>query len=714
MIYIKHKYILNNLNCAHCAAKIENKIIKTDGFENVSLNFATKLLRFDSEKQDLVAEIQKICNSIEHGIVVSDDKYKTKSGCSFCHNHNKDSYEHSHKHIHEHLHEKQHINKEFILFLISIVFVAGAILLHFIQKNSITFWLEFAFSVIAALLSGWQMFLNGIKNIIKLKINEIVLTTIATIAAFCIGEFLEGAMIALLFAAGERIEDAAVDSARKSIKKVANILPDTAIVIKDDSQQEIPVENVDAGDIVFINPHSKIPVDGIVIDGFSSVNCSTLTGESVPQDVVVGTEVLSGCINGERPIKIRATKKFKESTATRIINLVEDAAANKGKKETLISRFAAIYTPVVIIIAIAIAALPPLFFGGDFSEWLYRALTILVASCPCAIVISVPLAYYSGIGAASRIGVLIKGGKFLEALAHADTFAFDKTGTITTGELIVSNIYAADGYSKEDVLNIAAACEKHSFHPIAETIKKSANNSDEYSFINYREIPGCGIYAENRDNKFACGSHRIVTGDIPNKLNDFDVFLTCNDKLIGAFELRDNARPEATGVIKKLKNLGIKKTLMLTGDSAKNSEGISKSLKIDTCISSLLPEGKLKVINKIKESNSTVCFVGDGINDAPVLAASDCGISMGLGSEAAIEASDAVLSSGDLKHLPDAIKVSRRTMNTVKTNIIFAILVKLTVIILAAFGLAQIWMSVASDTGVCVICVLYTIRLLKK
>lgn len=687
----KYTYTLENLNCAHCASKIESKIANTKGFENVSFNFATKILSFSSENSDSVLQIQQICDSIEDGVTVVDSK-KTN--------------------------EKQSgtISADTVMLIIAIVLGAAAFVLHLVLPENQTFStvILFALSVSATLLSGYKIFIKGIKNAVKLKIDETVLLAVAVVAAFCLGEFVEAAMVTILFSLGEFIEDIAVDASRRDIEKLAQIRPDTATIVKDGTETVVPAESVKAGSVITVKPYERLPLDGVVTSGKSTLDTSALTGESLPVDITVGSEVMSGAINGNGLIEIRTTKEYGNSTASRILQLVEDAAARKGQKEKLITRFASIYTPIVIIIAAAIAFIPPLLGLGEFTEWIYRALVCLVASCPCAIVISVPLSYYSGIGAASKIGVLIKGGKYIEALAKADTFVFDKTGTLTSGNLEVESITPFDGYSESEVLSLAAACEKHSVHPVATAIKKKAEGLDLPQLNDYSEAAGHGTSAVYNGKRLECGGIKILSDEQKSLAGNASVFVVYGGELIGALSVSDSVRAESQEVIAKLNKLGVKNTVMLTGDSKSNAKKVSDELGLDMCYSNLLPGDKLDKVEKFKTHSKAVCFVGDGINDAPVLSASDCGIAMGLGSEAAIEASDAVLSSGNLVKLPDAVKLSRSVMRTVKTNIIFALTVKAAVIILAAFGLASMWMSVIADTGVSVACVLYAARLLKS
>ena len=688
----KYTYTLENLNCAHCASKIESKIADTQGFENVSFNFATKILSFSSENPDSLLQIQQICDSIEDGVTVVDSSKKTK--------------------------EKQSgkINADTVMLIVAIVLGVAAFVLHLVLPENQTYStvILLILSVAATLLSGYKIFLKGIKNAVKLKIDETVLLAVAVVAAFCLGEFVEAAMVTILFSLGEFIEDIAVDASRRDIEKLAQIRPDTATIVNNGIETVVPAESVKTGSIITVKPYERLPLDGVVTKGKSTLDTSALTGESLPVDISVGSEVMSGAINGNGLIEIRTTKEYGNSTASRILQLVEDAAARKGQKEKLITRFASIYTPIVIIIAAAIAFIPPLLGLGEFSEWIYRALVCLVASCPCAIVISVPLSYYSGIGAASKIGVLIKGGKYIEALAKADSFVFDKTGTLTSGRLEVENIITFGTYGESEVLALAAACEKHSVHPVATAIKKKAENLKLPQLSDYSESAGHGTSAVYNGKKLECGGIKILSDEQKKLAGNASVFVVYDGELIGALSVSDTVRAESQEVISKLKKLGVKNTVMLTGDSKSNADKVSKKLGLDKCYSNLLPSDKLDKVEETKTQSKAVCFVGDGINDAPVLSASDCGIAMGLGSEAAIEASDAVLSSGNLVKLPDAIKLSRKVMRTVKTNIIFALTVKAAVIILAAFGIASMWMSVIADTGVSVACVLYAARLLKS
>lgn len=692
---------LQNLNCAHCAGKIEEKIASTDGYENVSFSFATKKLNISTEHKNIVAEIQAICDSIEDGVTVVDSNAVVQEVKAV-----------------ENKSEEKKTDISLILLVIAIVLGAGALAVELLAPESMqwSFWTQLALSFSAIVMAGYKTFIRGFKNIIKLRFDETALMSIAVIAAFCLGEFVEAAMVTLLFAIGEFIEDKAVDASRRDIEKLAQIRPDSATILINGAEQIVNAESVEIGSTVVVKPYERVPLDGVIIKGKTTLDTSALTGESLPIDACEGSEVLSGAINGNNLIHIKTTKEFGDSTATRILRLVEDAAAQKGNSEKLISRFASVYTPIVIAIAVIIAVVPPLLGLGAFSDWLYRALVCLVASCPCAIVISVPLAYYSGIGAASELGVLIKGGKYLEALAKADTFVFDKTGTLTTGKLSVNKVASlSDDFSSQQILALAGACEKYSAHPIAAAIREKADGIEIPELSDYSETAGYGTSAIYKGKKLECGGIKILSSEQKKSIaDDVSVFVVYDGKIIGAISVSDTLRSEAKGVVSDLHKLGVSNTVMLTGDSKKTAENVSKELGLSDYKAELLPADKLENLTQLKKNSKAVCFVGDGINDAPVLSASDCGIAMGLGSEAAIEASDTVLASGTLENLPKAIRLARRVISTVRTNIVFALAVKAAVIILAALGVAAMWMSVIADTGVSVICVLYAARLLRK
>lgn len=699
---MKYSFTLDNLNCANCAGKIEKKLAATDGYENVSFNFANKKLVLDSAKNVTAQDIQAVCDSIEDGVRVIDNNKKKsapkKSTVADDDNHG--------------------IKNELISIVTAAVLGLTAFALELTVFADSAFgtvgWIALlALSLIATVLSGWRTFLKGIKSVFRLRIDETTLLTIAVIAAFALGEFVEAAMVTILFAVGEIVEEKAVSASRNDIAKLAQIRPDNATVLINGKEVVKAAEEVKIGSTVVVKPHERVPLDGVISKGNTTLDASALTGESVPVDAEVGSEVMSGMINGNSLIEIKTTKKFGDSTAARIIRLVEDAAAAKGESEKLISRFAALYTPIIILISIIVAVVPPLLGLGSFEVWIYRALVCLVASCPCAIVISVPLSYYSGLGASSKISVLIKGGKYIEALARADAFVFDKTGTLTTGELTVNRVFAYGDYSSSDIIGLAASCERYSSHPVAMAIKAKAEDTDLPELTDYSEKAGHGVTAEYKGKKLICGGARILSEkqrELAEK--SASVYVIYDGELIGAISVSDTLRPEAKSVIAELRELGVKDSVMLTGDKEENAKMIAKELQLDSYSAELMPSDKLNRLADIKKTHSSVCFIGDGINDAPVLTASDCGFAMGFGSEAAIEAADAVLAGGNLKQLPSAIRIAKKVVATIKTNIVFALSVKAIVIILAVLGIAPMWLSVIADTGVSVMCVLYAARLL--
>lgn len=627
------------------------------------------------------------------------------------HNHRQETEsdnDHEHGHSHEHSHEKEKSDYKWLI--VSLILFAAGIIAGLFSGPVYALIPLYALSALAA---GHEIFLEGIKTIKNLHIDETTLLTIAVIAAFCIGEYPEAAIVTILFEIGEILEEKAVARSRKSIAKLSNIRPDRAVVIENGHEKSVDANKVIKGTEIIVKPHTRIPLDGVIIEGYTTLDSSAITGESVPVAGESGTEVLSGMLNGDGLIKVKTTKELSDSTASRILKLVEDAEKSKSNEEKFITRFAAVYTPIVLIVSFLIAVIP-IIFGGNPSTWIYRSLTCLVASCPCAIVISVPLAFYAGIGRASKNGVLIKGGKYVEAISKADCFAFDKTGTITTGKLTVSKVIShIENITEEQILAICAACEINSTHPMAKAILKAAQDKSLAlpDLENYKEKPGFGVYAEHGGNVLICGGKRIL-GEHQKPLDsNSKVFLTENGKLIGEISLSDEIRAEAKEVIASLKENGIKTAAMLTGDFHSSAKPIAQAVGINFLKSDLLPQQKVEEFNKLKEKHMC-CYVGDGINDAPVMAAADCSFAMGLGSEAAIETADAVLSSGNLSPLPKTIRLCQKVMNTAKANIIFAIGVKIIVVTLGIFGFAPIWLAVLADTGVSVLCIFNSIRLL--
>ncbi len=677
-----HEFILDGLNCAHCAAKIEEKLTNTPVFSEVRFSFATKALSIKCDKRNIKEDVQQIVDSIEDGVTVID------------------AHEHSHEHHHKHHHKGERV--KIVLLIVSAALFLAAFILHLFTELRL---LSSILAVVSAILSGYDIVYEGIRSVIKLRIDETTLMTVAVTAAMILGDFVEAAAVTVLFGIGEILEDKAVEKSRRDIRKLADIRPDTAMLMTEHGFRETLAEEVEKGSIIEIAPHTRVPIDGVVIKGETTLDTSSLTGESAPLYAKEGTELLSGMLNHDRTIRIRTTKAYSDSAASRIIKLVEDSAKNKGESEKLITKFARVYTPAVIVIALLIAVIPSL-FTGDWALWIKRALTCLVASCPCSIVISVPLSYFAGIGAASKHGVLIKGGRFVETLSKIRCFAFDKTGTLTDNHISIKEIIAEGNYSEKEILQLAASAEKKSAHPIAKAICDHAamKNISYLELSDYSEISGQGVSAVYHGETVSCTK--------PQRGNGVEV--RRNNVLIGRILLKENIRPEAEGVLTKLRSLGIPHLYLLTGDKRQNAEAVSETLPIDECYSELLPADKVQRTEDFIRRHGSCAFVGDGINDAPVLTRADVGIAMGLGSDAAIESADMVLSSKTLSPLPAAVGICRSTMNTVKANIIFSLAVKLVIIVLAALGLAPMWLAVFADTGVCVLCVINATRLIHK
>ena len=660
---------------------------------------------FESAEDVTAQDIQAVCDSIEDGVEVIDNNVKENTVTAEKVNSAKKD-------------KKVEIKNELISIITAAVLGVAAFGLELTvfpdaEFGTVGWFVLLGLSLVATVLSGWRTFIKGVKSVFKLQIDETTLLTIAVIAAFALGEFVEAAMVTILFAVGEIVEEKAVSASRSDIAKLAQIRPDNATVLINGKEVVKAAEDVKIGSTIVVKPHERVPLDGVITKGNTTLDTSALTGESVPVDAEVGSEVMSGMINGNSLIEIKTTKEFGDSTAARIIKLVEDAAATKGQSEKLISRFAAVYTPIIILISIVVAIVPPVVGLGSFSTWIYRALVCLVASCPCAIVISVPLSYYSGLGASSKISVLIKGGKYIEALAKADAFVFDKTGTLTTGELSVNKVFAYGNHTSSEIIALAAACERYSSHPIAMAIKNKAEKENLSELSDYSEKAGQGVTAVYNGKALVCGGTKVLSDkQKENAEKTASVYVIYDGELIGAISVSDTLRPEAKSVIAELRKLGVKDSVMLTGDKKENAMDIANELKLDSYSAELMPSDKLEKLIDIKKTHKSVCFIGDGINDAPVLTASDCGFAMGFGSEAAIEAADAVLAAGNLKQLPLSVRIAKKVVATVKTNITFALGVKTIVIILAILGMAPMWLSVIADTGVSVLCVLYAARLL--
>ena len=576
--------------------------------------------------------------------------------------------------------------------------------------------------IIAYLVVGLDIIKKAIRNITRGKVfDENFLMSVATIGAFGIGEFPEAVAVMLFYQIGELFQSYAVDKSRKSIASLMDIRPDFANLEKAGKLEKVSPEEVKIGDTIVVKPGEKVPLDGILIEGNSTLDTKALTGESLPREIEKGDEVLSGTININGVIKIKVTKEYKESTVSKILDLVENASSKKSKSENFISKFAKYYTPIVVIIALVLAVLPPLIIqDASFSDWLYRALSFLVVSCPCALVISIPLSFFGGIGGASKLGILVKGSNYLEQLANTEIFVFDKTGTLTEGVFEVQKIKPIN-ITEEELLEITAYAENYSNHPISLSLKKAYNKKiDEKKIKKTEEISGRGIVAQIEEKEVLVGNEKLMNEKQIKfkKSNSIGtiLYVAINGEYVGYILISDKIKKDSAETIKKLKKNHIKETVMLTGDKKIVGETVAKDLGIDTVFTELLPDGKVEKVEKLLKSKSEkgkLAFVGDGINDSPVLAMADIGIAMGgLGADSAIEAADIVLMTDEPSKIVTAISLAKKTMRIVKENIIFAIAVKVIVLILSAIGISTMWEAVFADVGVSIIAILNALRVL--
>lgn len=573
------------------------------------------------------------------------------------------------------------------------------------------------------LVVGWDVVYKAFRNILRGKVfDENFLMSIATIGAFAIGEYPEAAAVMLFYQVGELFQSYAVSQSRKSIATLMDIRPDYANIKRGDILEKVDPDEVKIDDIIVVSAGERIPLDGVVIEGKSMVDTSALTGESVPRSVGVGSEALSGCINVSGVITIKVEKEFGESTVSKILDLVENASSKKSKSENFITKFARVYTPIVVFAALALAIIPPLVIkDATFSEWVYRALTFLVVSCPCALVISVPLSFFGGIGGASKVGVLVKGSNYLEALAETETVVFDKTGTLTKGVFDVQEICPEPSVSKEELLRLTAFAESYSNHPISLSLRRAFNNDIDKSLISdVEEISGHGVKAFISRKEVLAGNMKLMKKyNVPcveNSVIGTVVHVAIDRVYAGYIIIADKVKDDSALAIKKLKESGINKTVMLTGDNKNVGEKVANQLGIDKVYTELLPGDKVEKLEELfneKTQKGKLAFVGDGINDAPVLARADIGIAMGgLGSDAAIEAADVVIMTDEPSKIATAMKISRKTLRIVKQNIVFALVIKIGVLALSAIGIATMWEAVFADVGVSVIAILNSLRAL--
>jgi len=612
----------------------------------------------------------------------------------------------------------QKMNRQLIKIIVSLLLVVISLLLKFDAElyNSILY-------VIAYIIVGYDIVLKALRNIFKGKVfDENFLMTVATIGAFCIGEFPEAVAVMLFYQVGELFQSYAVDKSRKSVASLMDIRADYANVYREDEIERVDPDEVNIGEIILVKPGEKIPLDGVVVEGESMLNTQALTGETVPRKVSINDEVLSGCINNDGILKIKVSKEFGESTVSKILDLVENASSRKSKSENFISKFAKYYTPIVVIVAVLLAIIPPLVIKEAlFSDWLYRALSFLVVSCPCALVISIPLSFFGGIGASSKIGVLIKGSNYLEALASAEIVVCDKTGTLTEGVFKVQKI-SAYGYSDDDLLRYAAYAEIFSNHPISLSLKQAYNKEINEKFVTKtQEISGKGVLTKVDGKIVLVGNEKLMREyNIKFKKSEETgtiVYVAINDEFAGTILIADKIKEDSYKAVESFKNNNVEKVVMLTGDRKNISESVAYELNLDEYHAELLPQDKVSWVEKLmtqKSSEGKLIFVGDGINDAPVLALSDIGVAMGgLGSDAAIEAADVVIMTDEPSKIANSIQISKKTMRIVRQNIVFAIAVKIGILILSAFGLASMWAAVFADVGVSVLAIINALRILR-
>ena len=603
----------------------------------------------------------------------------------------------------------------------AVVYAIGMALTVFAKLPTLA---ELAFLIVAYVILGWDVVWQAVKNITRGQVfDEHFLMSVSTIGAFAIGEYPEAVAVMLFYQVGEFFQSLAVKRSRKSISDLMDICPDSATVKRNGVLQVVSPESVAVGEIIVVKPGEKIPLDGIVVDGESMLDTKALTGESVPRSIRKGDEALSGCINQSGLLTLKVTKSFGESTVSKITDLVENASARKAPTENFITTFARYYTPVVVGMAAVLAIIPPLVLGGGWSEWLRRGFVFLIVSCPCALVISIPLTFFGGIGAASKRGVLVKGSNYLEALNKVSVVVFDKTGTLTKGVFEVANIIPAAGYQKEQVLEYAAQAESYSNHPIAKSILATYGKPiDQKQFSGFEEISGHGISVMVQGKKVLAGNSKLMESEkIAYAACDAagtKFYVAADGSYVGCILIADEVKPDSKCAIAELKKIGVEKTVMLTGDDERIGKSVADELGLDAYYAQLLPDQKvekLEMLDKQKRQGSKLAFVGDGINDAPVLARADVGIAMGgLGSDAAIEAADVVLMTDEPSKLVEAIDVAKATKRIVMQNIVIALGIKSVFLVLGALGMAGMWEAVFGDVGVTIIAVLNAMRILKK
>ena len=717
---MKKVYILENLDCANCAAKIEAKFNAHPGVREAVISFSTRQLHLTAEDPDaLIPELTELARTVESGAVIRQREkshshehhhehgHDHEGHCGHDHDHECHCDHHHEEHHHQHNHEA---DSPGTLLLGGVLFAAGLLLEHLGMK-----WLSVALCLAAYILLGREVLETAIRNLRKGHVlDENFLMAIASMGAFFIGDAPEGVGVLLFYRVGEYFEHRAVERSRSQIMEAVDLRPEVVQLVGDEQITEIPAEAAKPGDLVLVRPGDRIPLDGVVVSGESPIDTAPITGEPVPVRVTVGDGVLSGCVNTTGQLIIRVEKPLSESMVTRILNSVENAAASKPKIDRFITRFARIYTPIVVAIAGATAIVPSL-VTGDWNYWVYTALSFLVMSCPCALVLSVPLAFFAGIGAGSKKGILFKGGVSMEAMGKVKAVVMDKTGTLTKGEFKVRSV--AGGL---DVLKLCASCEQQSTHPIAQSIVAAAKEWKMELFRpdSLEEIPGQGIRATVDGKTVLCGNDRLMRENGINAeqaVNTYGtkVLLAVEGRFVGYILIADALKEGAKEAVSALKNRGLH-TVMLTGDAVDSAEAVAKEAGIREFRAGLLPHQKLEQLRRIRKEQGAVMFVGDGINDAPVLAGADVGAAMGSGADAAIEAADVVFMTSQVSAIPAALEIAGKTQAIAWQNVVFALAIKLAVMILGLLGHASMWLAVFADSGVAMLCVLNSLRLLYK
>ena len=612
--------------------------------------------------------------------------------------------------------------KMLIRILCSFVLLVAAAIVEKLLPDALPQWGWLLVFLAPYLLIGYDVLKEAVESIFHGQmLDEHFLMMVATVGALCVGELEEAVAVMLFYQVGELFQSYAVGKSRKSISALMDIRPDYANIERDGKLEQVDPEEIQVGDIIVVKAGEKVPLDGVVMEGKTTLNTAALTGESLPRDAAVGDEIISGCVNISGLIRVRVTKPFSESTVSRILELVENASNKKTRTERFITRFARIYTPAVVGAAVLLAIVPPLVLHGNWSDWIYRALTFLVVSCPCALVISVPLSFFGGIGGASSKGILVKGSNYIEALAHCETVVFDKTGTLTEGSFQVTAVHP-DAVDEKELLRLAAAAESYSDHPISLSLKAACHDSIDSELVtNVHEIAGKGVQAEFEGHTLSVGNGKLMEslGIEEHKCHKVGtiVHVAMDGKYLGHIVISDVIKPDAAKAIADLKACGVQRTVMLTGDRREVAQNVAQQLKLDDVKAELMPQGKVEAVEellKAKNPKSTLAFVGDGINDAPVLSRADIGIAMGaLGSDAAIEAADVVLMDDQPSKIAEAIRISRKTMGIAMQNIVFALAVKAVVLAVTAFGAGNMWWAVFADVGVSVIAILNAMRALR-